>query len=146
MADWYRREKMGNLPLRGLDRHIWSAESTNLLAIHHRTSSSPFTRWLSNRLIPFLHRTFLHNYKTPLQDDPVSGICKYSERKIERMMEVLVTVLASLMPITSILVLYFVSNTSDRLAIAVAFTGIFALCLAVTTRAKRVEVFAATST
>lgn len=60
-------------------------------------------------------------------------------------MDILVTVLASLIPIASILILYFVANTLDRLAIAVAFTGMFAFCLAVTTRARRVEVFAATS-
>jgi len=60
-------------------------------------------------------------------------------------MDILVTVLASLIPIASILILYFVANTLDRLAIAVAFTGMFAFCLAVMTRARRVEVFAATS-
>lgn len=60
-------------------------------------------------------------------------------------MDILVIVLASLIPIASILILYFVANTLDRLAIAVAFTGMFAFCLAVTTRARRVEVFTATS-
>lgn len=60
-------------------------------------------------------------------------------------MGILVTVLASLIPIASILILYFVANVLDRLAIVVAFTGLFAFSLAVTTRARRLEVFAATS-
>ncbi len=77
--------------------------------------------------------------------DPESGICRYEERKIERAVDILVTVLASLIPIVSILILYSVGNTLDRLAIAVAFTGLFSFCLAVTTKARRVEVFAATS-
>jgi Family of unknown function (DUF6594) len=81
----------------------------------------------------------------PVPHNPESGICRYEERKIERVMDILVTVLASLIPIASIIVLYFVGSTLDRLAITVAFTGLFAFCLAVTTRARRVEVFAATS-
>jgi hypothetical protein len=140
-----KRKRMGDFPLCGLDRNIWSPESTDLLAIHRHTSSSPFTHYLSNTLIPYLHRILLHHYKKPVQHDPESGICKYDERRIERVMDILVTVLASLIPIASILILYFVANTLDRLAIAVAFTGMFAFCLAVMTRARRVEVFAATS-
>jgi len=136
---------MGDFPLIGKDKHVWSLESTDLLAIHRRTSSSPFTRWLSNVLIPFLHRVLLYRYKKPVVHDPESGICKYDEKEIERAMDVLVTVLASLIPIASILILYFVSSTLNRLAITVAFTGNFAFCLAVTSRARRVEVFAATS-
>jgi len=58
---------------------------------------------------------------------------------------ILDTVLASLIPIASILILYFVANVLDRLAIAVTFTGLFVFTLAVMTRARRVEVFAAAS-
>jgi hypothetical protein len=50
-----------------------------------------------------------------------------------------------MLPISSIVVLYFVSSTLARLAIVVGFTGLFALCLALTKRARRVEVFATTS-
>jgi len=145
LSEWLKRPKMGDFPLRGLDRNIWSPDSTDLLAIRRRTSSSPFTRWLTNTIIPYLHHHLFYHFKTPVADDPESGICQYEEKKIERTVDILVTVLASLIPIASILILYFVANTLHRLAITVAFTGIFAFCLAVTTRARRVEVFAATS-
>jgi hypothetical protein len=60
-------------------------------------------------------------------------------------MNVLSTVLVSMLPIASIVILYFVEKTLDRLVITVAFTGLFALCLALTTRATRVGIFAAPS-
>jgi hypothetical protein len=111
MADWQKRPKIVDFPLIGKDKHVWSLESTDLLAIHRLTSSSPFTRWLSNVLIPFLHRILLYRYKKLVQNDPESSICKYDEKEIERVMDILVTVLASLIPISSILILYFVSST-----------------------------------
>jgi hypothetical protein len=103
--------------------------------------------------------------KKPIPSDPASEIVHYPEAPLHTFLTVLVTVLASLIPITSIgqrisqrscptasaltcrakVILYFVSNTLNRLAIAVAFTGLFAFCLAVTTQARRVEIFAATS-
>lgn len=144
---WLRRPKMGNFPLRGPDQHTWSAESNHdLLAIQRRSSRDPFSRWISNSLIPCLHKKFLRRFKKPLPEDPESEICLYEEGKVAIVMNVLSIVVASMLPIASILILYFVQNTLDRLAIAVAFTGLFALCLSVTTRARRVEIFAATST
>ena len=61
------------------------------------------------------------------------------------MVDILLTVRASLISIASILTLCFVTNTLHCLAIAVASTSLFAFCLAVTARARRAEAFAATS-
>lgn len=97
------------------------------------------------KLIPYLHRRIFWRFKAPVAYDPESGLATYRNKRIERGVDIFVTVLASMIPIASILVLYFVLNTLYRLGIAVAFTGAFALCLAATTRARRVEVFAATS-
>jgi hypothetical protein len=86
-----------------------------------------------------------NSLQKPIPSDSPSEIVNYAEAPLHSAIKIFVTVLASLIPITSILVLYFVSNALDRLAIAVAFTGLFAFCLAVTTRARRVEIFGATS-
>jgi hypothetical protein len=138
---------MGNLPIGGIDQDTWSSPtySHDLLAISRRTSSDPFSHWVSNIIIPYLHLKCLKRFKAPIPEDPESEICHYEDGNVATVVNVLSTVLASMLPITSILILYFVSNTLDRLAIAVAFTGLFAFCLAVMTRARRVEVFAATS-
>jgi hypothetical protein len=145
IARWLTQEKEGNYPLVGIDRQIWSKDSTCLVAIHRHAPYSPFSCNLSKTAIPYLHSIFLWQIKKPLPHDTESGICRYEERKIERVVDIIVTVVASLIPIASILILYFVASTLDRLAITVAFTGMFAFCLAVTARARRVEVFAATS-
>ncbi|CZR51277.1 uncharacterized protein PAC_01152 [Phialocephala subalpina] len=144
---WLKRSKWGNNPLRGLDHDTWSSprNSHDLIAIQRRSSTDPFSQWLCNKIIPCLHRKFLGRFKKPMADDPESQICNYREGRIAKTMDVLSTVIASMLPITSIVILYFVSNTLDRLGIAVAFTGLFALCLVMTTRARRVEIFAATS-
>jgi hypothetical protein len=50
-----------------------------------------------------------------------------------------------MLPISSIIILYFISSMAARLAIVTLFTALFALSLALVTGAKRVEIFAATS-
>jgi len=147
LRSWIIRPKMGNLPIGGLDQSTWSLPSTShdLLAISRRTSADPFSRWISNTAIPFLHLKLFRRFKTPIAEDPESEICHYEDDKVINFVQVLSTVIASILPISSIVVLYFVPNTLTRLLIVVGFTGLFALCLALTTRARRVEVFAATS-
>jgi hypothetical protein len=49
------------------------------------------------------------------------------------------------LPIASIVILYFIKSTLVRLGVIVAFTVLFAVALMLVTQAKRVEVFAATS-
>jgi hypothetical protein len=80
--------------------------------------------------------------QTPL---PSTEITEYIDSYLHTLLSILVTVLACLLPISSILILYFISNTGARLGVAVAFTAVFALCLALVTKGKRVEIFAATS-
>lgn len=55
------------------------------------------------------------------------------------------TVLASLLPTSSILMLYFVTKPLAKVAAIMVFTTFFSLTLAFITRAKRIEVFAATT-
>jgi hypothetical protein len=138
---------MGNFPITGADHDTWKNPATehDLVALLRRPSSDPVSRFLSKRVIPCLHNALFHRFKAPIAEDPASEICHYPDRKIVRAMDVLSIVIASMLPIASIVILYFVEQAIDRLIIAVAFTGLFALCLAVTTRARRVEVFTATS-
>jgi len=54
-------------------------------------------------------------------------------------------VLASVIPAASIFTLYFVNNMIDRLGVLLAYSGLFSICLAIFTTARRVEIFAATA-
>lgn len=82
---------------------------------------------------------------TDLEACKSAEMYRYEDSKIARVVHIITIVVASMLPITSILILYFVTNTQDRMAISVAFTGLFSCSLATTTRASRMEIFAATS-
>jgi hypothetical protein len=111
-----------------------SLPQVSSLLSSHLSSLNPFLAVINNSL------------QKPIPSDFSSEIVYYAEAPLHSTINIFVTVLACLIPISSILVLYFVSNLLDRLAITVGFTGLFAFCLALTTRARRVEIFAATST
>lgn len=60
-------------------------------------------------------------------------------------MDMLVTVVASLLPLLSTVVLYLLSNDALQLGAMVALSACFALALTFMTNARRIEVFAATA-
>jgi len=146
LRSWLERPNMGDFPLRGPDQDAWSAPNTyDLLALQRRENSDPFYRWLSNSFIPFFHNLVGKRFRKPLPEDPESEICQYSEAHLSTAISILGTILASILPISSIVVLYFVQNTLVRLGLSVAFTALFSFCLALVTRARRIEIFAACS-
>lgn len=55
------------------------------------------------------------------------------------------TVVASVLPLCSIVILYLIKSNGLRLAAIVVLTAFFSLALAVMTNARKIEVFAATS-
>lgn len=55
------------------------------------------------------------------------------------------TVVASLLPVGSIIVLYFISSMTTRLVIIGVFTAIFSLALGLLTNGRLVEIFSATA-
>lgn len=79
---------------------------------------------------------------------PVDGIAsndalsEYSDTHVFAVLEVINTIIACLLPTSSIIVLYFVWSLPARLGIIVAFQVLFSFCLALFTQARRVEIFA----
>ena len=59
--------------------------------------------------------------------------------------DILTTVVASLLPLLSILILFLVTYDTIKLGVIVASSAVFSLALALMTQARRVEVFAATA-
>lgn len=74
-----------------------------------------------------------------------SPLYSYSDRKAHAAIEVLSTILASLLPTMSAFILYFIRSPLARLGGVVAFTVLFSVVLAVIARAGRAECFAATT-
>ena len=80
----------------------------------------------------------------PLGDNK-SHIHHYSDSRVEVITNLLVTVLSSVAPLVSIVALSFVANARARLGLVCGFTLLFSICIAVATKARRVETFAATA-
>ena len=77
----------------------------------------------------------------PLQDDYVS----VSDNKLVWTANLITMVISAILPVISVIILYFVHSMIARLGIVAAFTAVFVLTLAVVTDACGVEIFAATA-
>lgn len=73
------------------------------------------------------------------------GIIGYQDAKVLQITYWMTSVIASLIPIGSIIVLYKVHSMAARLGIIAGFNVLVSLCLSIFTDAKRAEVFAITA-
>jgi hypothetical protein len=79
----------------------------------------------------------------PLDSKPVH--IYYPDETILRIAILIGTILASFLPIISIIVMYFIEDLGTRLCVSSIFTMIFSCTLRLVTRARIAELFAATS-
>jgi hypothetical protein len=77
--------------------------------------------------------------------DLESNVFLYRDSHFYYIANIVGTLIASLIPIGSIVILYFVTYMPIRLATLSLFTAIFSVALSLVTSAKRVEIFAATA-
>jgi hypothetical protein len=77
--------------------------------------------------------------------DLESNVFLYRDSNFHHVANILGTLISSLIPIGSIIVLYFVSDMPARLAVVSLFTAVFSVALSLVTSATRVEIFAATA-
>ena len=72
-------------------------------------------------------------------------IYEYSDKKLLVVAETINAVVSGLLPVLSIVVLYFVHNPAAKLGAIVSFTILFGLALATMTKCRRIDVIAATA-
>jgi hypothetical protein len=138
----------GFTSLHGPDRGTWGrlhhepqmcdqdAAFADLIALHPRQEDDFLSRFLSNICVPIYHQRFRYGR---------DNITEYSEAQLRRCSSIVSTVLSSLFPLISIIVLVNVDNTNSRIGIVCSFTALFSLSLALVTSARRVDIFAATA-
>jgi len=133
---------------------VYDAIHQNDLAIlsdSHGEDDS-LTRFMNGPLVTLYHRLFQY-WKAPLPKDPEkppvgenrSSFHSYEQERVNFITNLLGTTFSSLAPLVSIIVLSFVRNERARLGIVCAFTILFSFTLAIATKARRVEIFAATA-
>lgn len=78
--------------------------------------------------------------------DKETGLILYSDVKINRVSNIIATVLTLTLPVITIFVLNVLLNTNLRVRLIVLFTAIFALVLVTFTSARQVKIFTTIAT
>ncbi|OAL53457.1 hypothetical protein IQ07DRAFT_597766 [Pyrenochaeta sp. DS3sAY3a] len=148
VQDYLQAPEMGRLALLGPDATVWGSTtfpkrfSPDLVSLCPRAKADPFSTWLADNAIFGLLKCGCTRFMKPLR---VHGAIGYDDSTIYRMTYWFTGILASLIPIASIVVLYCVHSMPGRLATIAAFNVLVAVCLIGFARANRAEIFAVTA-
>ncbi|KAF2195699.1 hypothetical protein K469DRAFT_649806 [Zopfia rhizophila CBS 207.26] len=146
LRSWFQRPTMGSFPLLGLDRAAWDAENEgDLVALNARQAPDLFTRWFADKVIPKYHDIVGEKIKRPVSEEFGTGIFKYEESTLATIARLATTVVASVLPLCSVVILYIVRDNVLRLGVILILSACFSLALTLMTNARKIEVFAATS-
>ncbi|KAL4941873.1 hypothetical protein BDV06DRAFT_172532 [Aspergillus oleicola] len=102
----------------------------------------PFTKWWIQTVIPAFHGWIWYRNSVP---DLEMGTVYYDDEKIKRWTRFVSTIVSSVIPATSMLALYLVKNMVTRLILIIMYNIAFSIILGFLTKARRVEVFAAST-
>ncbi|MCJ1269864.1 hypothetical protein MMC22_009757 [Lobaria immixta] len=142
LQEWLDRPEGGDYFLQGREAEIWESDA-DLIALSGRQAEKDLlTQLMSDRLVPWYHRYWGHRFKNGKDSN---GVWHYEDATFLPAVNAISTVLSSLLPTTSILVLYVVQRPGARLAIIMAFTALFSLILTTVAKARRIDIFAATT-
>lgn len=171
---WMEDTDMGNISLLGRDFRVYEdPDFLDLLATKPRPNESLLTTWLSDHAMKWLQQRVLSPLKeivetlsrrlraTPSQDGSGSvemqnpfrldtmaertGTVYRSETVLSRVAKVFGMCLSSVIPIASIVVLYYVKSMAKRLGIVAGFTALFSLTLGLVTSGELIGVFGASA-
>lgn len=129
--------------LLGRDSSVWKDSKDDLVSLNPVYDFDHVTEWFIRYGLTWYHRFIGHRLKNTANAD--ANLYHYNDAHLELPVHILSTTLASLLPILAIVILYLVKDTAKRLGLIAAFTAVFAVCLAVVTKARRVDVFSTTA-
>jgi hypothetical protein len=153
--------------LKGRDNSAWE-NAADLVALSEAKYDDLFSRLIRKHLLPLYHRSFGIHLRRRFSKSPSSvstgtielnptgpsvprtpdapqqdvyaqrGFSKYDDARLIAIIEVISTVISSMLPISSIIILYFVTSLPARLGIILGYTALFSIALAIFTKARRV--------
>jgi len=139
---------MGSLAFLGPDATIWGSvrdresHKPDLVTLRPRPKKDAFSVWVAENTISSLHKW---GFERLLKPAPNHGLVGYEDGTIHRITYWITSIIASLIPIASIMILYSVRSMPARLVIIAAFNMLLSVCLMGLANAKRAEVFAITA-
>lgn len=138
-------DDMGPSALTGDDSSIWGhvdepdKRAADLVALLSRQDEDPFSSWVTEKAICSLsHVKWLQSEEL----SKVRGLTGCKDSTLIRIAGMVTSVVASALPILSIVVLYFVKSLEARIGVISVFNLLLSLCMAIFTKAKRTEIFA----
>jgi hypothetical protein len=133
----------GNPPLTGPDSNIYeySDRFLDLVALRPRRHEDSFSSWVVNKAI---HKIFAC-CRSRLKPSKIHGMRGCEEETLFRITYGITSVIASILPSASIIVLYLVRSMWARLAVLAVFNLTISICLTALTSARRADVFAITA-
>ena len=148
LREWLQRPKYGNNFLQGFEARTWDVERADFVTLSNdEWDQDPLARWLF-RIIPgCFHRRWAHRLKKPSKKGVRGGdLFEYEDAILTKVAGILSMILSTLFPTASVIILYSVGNMRIRLALILIFTMLFSISLLLASKARKVEIFAATST
>jgi len=119
---------------------------TKFLEKHfYKLFRTPVESMTMSNLIFLRSRPVFQNFMKG-DEPPDSPLEIYSQSRIRSAVRVLAIIVSSILPILSIIVLYYIQSERIRLSLIVVFTALCSTFLALLTSATNVEIIAATST
>jgi len=136
--------------LRGYEADTWhKSNEEDLVSMTHRYRDKDiFSIWIDVYIIPFFHRVLGHRLKDreKLREDDSSlattPLYYYPDSTTRAIIDILSTILASLLPTVSAFILYFIHSPIARLSFIIASTVLFSVVLTVIAMTRRIECFA----
>jgi hypothetical protein len=146
LQSWLEHPSRGAFPLFGIDGDSWEPRNErDLISLKPEKPSDLFSKWLSDTLIPSYHRNIGRRSKRPVSPELGGGMFEYSDKTIRQTTRFVSTTLASVIPLLSVAILYTVRSNILRLGIITVLSTLFSVTVSLTTNARGIEVFAATS-
>lgn len=132
----------------GGDARTWGTypERTNfspdLITLCPRAKEDPFSNLAVEKTIDYLFQCGCHRFMKP---NRTHGVIGYEDTTVFKITYWITSIVASLIPILSIVILYKVNSMKARLGIIAGFNVLISICLSGLTNAKRSEIFAITA-
>ncbi|OAP63003.1 hypothetical protein AYL99_02230 [Fonsecaea erecta] len=140
--------------LRGHELRTWSKEKEYDLTslMDQKEDRDPLSSWLEWFFTKVLNKFFGARYYSPVAVDDdwapavPSKAVQYPRRNIARVVTVITTILAPILPTVSATALFAIDNETTRLGLIVLLSFLFSMALACVGAPRKVESFVATAT
>jgi hypothetical protein len=142
---WLDWEQGGRGFLMGIESEPYDQDHTDdLISLSPTAAKDPLAQRLSDLIVPLYHRYLFNQNNIPMDQD-LGSIWNYKYYIFVLLGDAICAVLASIIPIISICLLYYIQSMFKKLVIAIIMNFSFSFIMAVVIRGRRVDVFAAST-